>query len=464
MEVSMEELRKHNKETDAWIALRGKVYNVTPYLGFHPGGVDELMRAAGKDGTSLFDEIHKWVNAESMLEKCFIGKLKTDSPLKGSRSKEAISNGQIPSPFLVPSTPPLNVPRFDWYQSSKTVSVVVYTKWPEVKQDHVIVDRSDRTLTLTVHIRDSVYTAHLELEKDVMEEVEVQLSQDSGKVEVLFQKASPDIQWSTIGKFLDRHNKFTKCANYNPAYRDCTIERVEQVTMDTKLYTISLPPGCRMAVPLGYHVHLQHNISGIDIVRSYTVVLPSLHKDSQDSRVQDGRALYLLVKIYKDGAFTPWLNNLTPGDVVSVSSYVGDFLASRLRTCSHLVMFSAGTGFTPMVRLIYTCLVEEQDSSRQVKLLFFNKTEADIMWRDQLQTLADNSQRFTYVNCLSEADEKWTGLRGRVTKEMVSEFIPTVTQSDKLLLCVCGPTPFTKSVIQFAEELGHKASTHAFLG
>ena len=37
--------------------ILGNVYNITPYLDFHPGGVDELMRGAGKDGTALFDEV-----------------------------------------------------------------------------------------------------------------------------------------------------------------------------------------------------------------------------------------------------------------------------------------------------------------------------------------------------------------------------------------------------------------------
>jgi cytochrome-b5 reductase len=37
--------------------LAGKVYNMTPYMKFHPGGVDELMRGAGKDCTILFNEV-----------------------------------------------------------------------------------------------------------------------------------------------------------------------------------------------------------------------------------------------------------------------------------------------------------------------------------------------------------------------------------------------------------------------
>ena len=55
--MSPEELAKHNTEADCWIAFRGLVYNVTPYMDFHPGGAEELMRAAGTDGTQLFDEV-----------------------------------------------------------------------------------------------------------------------------------------------------------------------------------------------------------------------------------------------------------------------------------------------------------------------------------------------------------------------------------------------------------------------
>lgn len=33
------------------------VYNVTPYMDYHPGGEEELMKAAGIDGTDLFDQV-----------------------------------------------------------------------------------------------------------------------------------------------------------------------------------------------------------------------------------------------------------------------------------------------------------------------------------------------------------------------------------------------------------------------
>ncbi|CCU81845.1 Heme/steroid binding protein [Blumeria hordei DH14] len=68
-------LKKHTgrKGQDAWTVLSGKVYNITPYLPFHPGGKPELLRCAGRDGTKLFAEIHPWVNWEGMLAKCMVG-------------------------------------------------------------------------------------------------------------------------------------------------------------------------------------------------------------------------------------------------------------------------------------------------------------------------------------------------------------------------------------------------------
>ena len=35
------------------------------------GGFDELMKGAGKDATKIFNEVHRWVNYESMLQVSF---------------------------------------------------------------------------------------------------------------------------------------------------------------------------------------------------------------------------------------------------------------------------------------------------------------------------------------------------------------------------------------------------------
>ena len=73
--ISREELKKHNTQFDCWTALNGKVYNITQYLAYHPGGEQKLMMGAGRDCTALFNKYHQWVAGSSMLAKCQVGVL-----------------------------------------------------------------------------------------------------------------------------------------------------------------------------------------------------------------------------------------------------------------------------------------------------------------------------------------------------------------------------------------------------
>lgn len=57
------------------------------------------------------------------------------------------------------------------------------------------------------------------------------------------------------------------------------------------------------------HVHL---VSGMEVVRSYTAVTPTLTGE-QDPRVKNGSVIYLMIKIYKNGALTPWIDSLSKG-------------------------------------------------------------------------------------------------------------------------------------------------------
>lgn len=67
------------KGKPAWSSWQGKVYNITPYIPFHPGGEAEIMKAAGRDGTKLFMEVHPWVNWENMLGTCLVGVMVPES-------------------------------------------------------------------------------------------------------------------------------------------------------------------------------------------------------------------------------------------------------------------------------------------------------------------------------------------------------------------------------------------------
>ena len=46
---------EHDKPNDCWTVYNGKVYDITRYQDFHPGGRDKLFLGAGKDCTKLFN-------------------------------------------------------------------------------------------------------------------------------------------------------------------------------------------------------------------------------------------------------------------------------------------------------------------------------------------------------------------------------------------------------------------------
>ena len=81
--ITSNDLAAHNTRHDCWMAVDNLVYDVTNYLPFHPGSIDELMRAAGDDATDLFNEAHPWVNASTILETCCVGRL---APLKDAQN------------------------------------------------------------------------------------------------------------------------------------------------------------------------------------------------------------------------------------------------------------------------------------------------------------------------------------------------------------------------------------------
>lgn len=78
--ITLEELASHSSEADCWTAYQGKVYNITEYLHYHPGGLKKLMLGAGKDCTDLFDKYHRWVNCEAFLGKYCVGILSERPP------------------------------------------------------------------------------------------------------------------------------------------------------------------------------------------------------------------------------------------------------------------------------------------------------------------------------------------------------------------------------------------------
>ena len=70
----MEEVEKHNTVDDAWIVVKGAVFDVSAFVEDHPGGKNAIQKKAGTDATTVFTSIHS-EKAWGLLEKYYLGDL-----------------------------------------------------------------------------------------------------------------------------------------------------------------------------------------------------------------------------------------------------------------------------------------------------------------------------------------------------------------------------------------------------
>lgn len=78
--ITLAEVAKHATETDCWMVISDKVYDVTKFIPNHPGG-KLIIGGCGKDATKLFNERptnnkgpHP-ASAQEALKKLYIGDL-----------------------------------------------------------------------------------------------------------------------------------------------------------------------------------------------------------------------------------------------------------------------------------------------------------------------------------------------------------------------------------------------------
>mmetsp|Transcript_40200 Transcript_40200/g.111709 ORF Transcript_40200/g.111709 Transcript_40200/m.111709 type:complete len:137 (+) Transcript_40200:151-561(+) len=101
--ISADELANHKDDKSVWMAIHGKVYDVTAFQEDHPGGPDVLLDAAGRDATDEFDDIGHSAAALEQMKDYEIGTFEGGSAAGGGGGKAGGSGGGGGgSNFIVP--------------------------------------------------------------------------------------------------------------------------------------------------------------------------------------------------------------------------------------------------------------------------------------------------------------------------------------------------------------------------
>ncbi|KAL1123489.1 hypothetical protein AAG570_002569 [Ranatra chinensis] len=375
-------------------SLRGKVYNVTRYLDFHPGGVDEIMKGAGMDATSLFNKVHPWVNYESMLKRCFVGTLRQHQDSLDLADCFADSNSDrgggltivdVPpdknscssTPATSPVSPDSNgaivtrnnksrgrtsraqniLIRADWYQQLSYVSLVFYTRQPTNK---IHVDYTEDK-ELWVELGDGCWTGW-EVNRCVRWPPQVTVSPT--KLEVRLNKMQT-LLWDDLSILEPpRKGGIVECGRKSTGHCPVSVFSSTRLTHNVYLIAVRYLDRVYNYIPIGHHVFLKTNIGGNIVERAYTPVCGLLE-------AFDPGLVWLVVKRYPDGVFSSWLTGVSAGQPVDLqlSRPQGLFSTADLMSAAMvsppatLTLLAAGSGITPMVRLIVWALANTNSVS-----------------------------------------------------------------------------------------------------
>jgi cytochrome-b5 reductase len=161
-------------------------------------------------------------------------------------------------------------------------------------------------------------------------------------------------------------------------------------------YRFKLPtPDSVLGIAVGQHVSVRARPDGAekDAVRSYTPV----------SSPKTRGYFELLVKTYEKGVVSRVFSSLSPGDTMSMRGPKGSYSlpkpiqdASSSARPSCIAMIAGGTGITPMYQVLCALLDDSSPNNEysdiQVRLIYANQTESDILLRESLDKLASMHQ------------------------------------------------------------------------
>ncbi|WKX92740.1 hypothetical protein Q1695_010627 [Nippostrongylus brasiliensis] len=467
MSVDHDELMKHNTREDCWIHIFGQVYDVTTYLEFHPGGIPELMRAAGTDATDLFNQFHAWVNYENMLKSCLVGRFTGDlsklpQPGPSTTGESQSISAQLNA--LIMKGKQTGSETYGISIEKKEKSLKLRSdKWnsSNLGLANVLVDVSASKKHIRLVIRAYGQSGFEVKWEDVPLDSETPtytVSVFDGYVWIKFDTVDIESALST-SKHQVRQSPLV-------SYHECTVEEKRQVSRDTILLVLRLPEGLYFPVALGKHVSFKVRKGASVLYRPYTPIgfgsLPERFEDFERVSCTGAAKLTFMIKIYEQGICTPSLEKLNIGDSIEFSEPIGNIDLSPWTSPKFgLLMLAAGTGLTPMVNIISARLLKSSDEgldSSSTELLLFNKSEEDIVSDDWLP-MKWTDERMKIEHILSAPSEKWSGRVGRITAQMLPE------SQDSLRVLICGPDGFIATASKLLQDAGYrKENVHVFQG
>ncbi|WP_404389834.1 PepSY domain-containing protein [Pseudoalteromonas phenolica] len=154
---------------------------------------------------------------------------------------------------------------------------------------------------------------------------------------------------------------------------------------------------------------------------------------------------------YYAGIGSSYLGSLEVGETIIAKGPFSDFYATSDKKVPR-IFIGAGSGLAPLRAIIFEQLKKRQDES-DLTLIYGARTEDDLLYCDELNSLSEQHKNFSYIPTLSNPSEQWQGHSGYVQQVL----LPYLSQNVKFLYTefyLCGPEAMMSEVEQIITDVG----------
>jgi NAD(P)H-flavin reductase len=209
----------------------------------------------------------------------------------------------------------------------------------------------------------------------------------------------------------------------------------EEIAPGVRHFVFEAPQVERLDFVPGQFVSFTDTVANRSITRAYSIASPP----------GGGNRFELCLNRVEEGAFSPHLFDLLPGDVVEMPLPLGTFTLRQPLRDSLLV--ATGTGIAPFRSMLKAALTPDAPA---FTLLFGVRYESHLLYRKEFEEMARQVPRFRFWPTLTQPGPDWTGRTGRVQTHLAE----AIGGRKDIDIYLCGLKPMVDNVRQILKGMG----------
>ena len=222
-------------------------------------------------------------------------------------------------------------------------------------------------------------------------------------------------------------------------------------TPTAKTLRLVSPEGYLPPFQAGQYLSVVADIGPVRTSRPYSLSSPPNHRGYYD----------ITVRNVENGFVAPHLlNRIKLDDTIETSAPSGSFCFNPLIHDRTSVFIAGGSGITPFMSMIRE--VVECGLDRTIYLFYGNRSDADIIFHEELLRISRRFRRVTYVPVIESPSPRYDGARGFITGVLMKE---VMGETGSRTYYLCGPPAMYDFCLAELDGLGiprHKIRREMF--